>query len=58
MQISDMASWDIEQISLTGTGSSSASCYSMPGKEVYVMEPEYESVEAASARIQQILAGK
>lgn len=58
MQINDMASWDIEQISLDGTGSSSSSCYSMPGRDVYVMEPDYESIEKSALKIKQILDGK
>ncbi len=55
MQISDMSPWDIEMISVTGTGSSSTSCYAMPGYSLYVMKPNYDSVEDATAQIEALL---
>ena len=58
MQLNDMASWDIQQISVTGTGTTTTSCYSMPGSRVYVMEPDYSSVEAATAKINEIFNAK
>lgn len=51
MQLDDMASWDIEQIAVTGTGTKSTTCYSAPGSNLYVMEPNYDSVKEASATI-------
>lgn len=54
MQLDDMPTWNIQQMSVTGTGSSSSSCYSMPGTSVYVMEPDYNSVNEASAKIKEV----
>jgi anionic cell wall polymer biosynthesis LytR-Cps2A-Psr (LCP) family protein len=50
MQLDDMRGWDIETISLTGSGSY-AETYSMPGMELYVMEPNQASIDAAKAAI-------
>lgn len=58
MQLEDMASWNIEQIQVTGQGSQANSTYSMPGLYVYVMEPDIESVEAATQRILDVMNGK
>lgn len=55
LQISDMSSWDIEMISVTGTGSTSTVCYAMPGYSLYVMKPNYDSVESAAAQIEAVL---
>ena len=46
MQISDMASWSIESISVDGYGTY-ASCYAMGGEMLYVMNPDYDTVNAA-----------
>lgn len=54
MQLNDMSPWTIEQISVTGTGSMSTNCYSSPGYELYVMEPNYESVQAAADKINSV----
>lgn len=51
MQIDDMSSWTIEQISLDGSGATSTNCYSMPGYELYVMEPDLSTVNAAKQKI-------
>lgn len=51
MQLNDMSPWEIEQISVIGTGSKSTNCYSAPGYNLYVMEPNYESVQIASDKI-------
>ena len=56
MQISDMSPWDIEMIAVTGTGSSSTTCFAMPGYSLYVMKPNYDSVEEATAQIEALLA--
>lgn len=58
MQLADGGSWEIEQISLKGTGSSSTTTYSMPGYTLYVMEPDMESVHEATQKIKQIFAGQ
>lgn len=51
MQLNDMSLWTIEQISVVGTGSTSSTCYSSPGYELYVMEPNYSSVQMASDKV-------
>ena len=55
MQLADMSPWEIEQISVTGTGNSSSTCYSCYGSSVYVMEPEYSTVQAATNQINTVL---
>ncbi len=55
MQISDMSSWDIETIAVTGTGSSSTTCYAMPGYSLYVMKPNYDSVKEATSKINDLV---
>lgn len=50
MQISDMASWSIESISVDGYGSSSP-CYAMGGEMLYTMIPYYDTVETAKDAI-------
>ena len=49
-QISSAGSWSSESISVDGTGSS-APTYSMGGQLLYVMIPDYATVEAAKAKI-------
>lgn len=56
MQLEDMRGWDIETISLTGTGSY-AETYSMPGIDLYVMEPNQASIDAAKAAIAGVMGG-
>ncbi|MBR2713245.1 MAG: LCP family protein, partial [Kiritimatiellae bacterium] len=58
MQVDDMASWNFEQISVNGTGTKSTSCYSMPGQSVYVMKPDYDTVNNAIERINSVLRGE
>ena len=58
MQLKDMSPWSVEQVSVSGTGSSSSTCYSMPGRSVYVMEPDYSSVEAATQKINEVANAK
>lgn len=55
MQLDDMRGWDIETISLTGSGSY-AETYSMPGMELYVMEPNQASIDAAKAAIAGVMS--
>lgn len=50
MQLNDMSGWDIETISITGSGASAVT-YSMPGQSLYVMVPNEESVAAAKQSI-------
>ena len=58
MQLSDFASWDIENYSVTGSSSSSTHCYSAQGQKLYVMKPDEDSVAAAQALIQSVLSGE
>ena len=54
MQLDKNPSWDIQQVQLTGWGSHSTSTYSMPGWNLYVMEPNYDSVNYVSNLIHQM----
>ena len=54
MQLSDMSSWTIETCSLSGYGNMT-SVYSMPSSIVYVMEPNMDSVNAAKAKISEMM---
>lgn len=58
MQLDDMSPWTMEQISVAGTGSTSSTCYSSVGSELYVMEPDYESVETAIEEIEKVRRGE
>ena len=53
-QLDNMESWTIDNYSLTGTGSSSAT-YSMGSQKLYVMLPNESSVEEAKNNIQEVL---
>ena len=54
MQISDMASWSIESISVDGYGSSEA-CYAMGGEVLYTMIPYYDTVEFAQNALHEFI---
>ncbi len=54
MQLDKMPSWNIESISLDGTGKSEYT-YSYSGQKLYVMEPDLKTVEAAKEKISQIM---
>ncbi len=56
MQLSDMASWNIQSYAVTGTGDSQKN-YSMPGLYTYVMWPNEEKVAYASELIQKVIDG-
>lgn len=53
-QINNMKSWDIINQSVTGEYLN-AECYSLPGIEVVVMEPDMESVKIAKKKIEEVL---
>ena len=57
MQLSDMASWDIKNYTVTGTGTSKET-YSMPGQKVYVTIPNYDTVEHAKSLIEKVFDGE
>ncbi|CAM3561717.1 LCP family protein [Erysipelothrix urinaevulpis] len=54
MQQKDNASWDIQSYQLQGYGAKSTTTYSMPGWNLYVMEPDRDSVEYGSELIKQM----
>ena len=56
MQLSDMASWNIQSYAITGTGGMDTN-YSMPGKYAYVMYPDMDTVNKASALVNKVLSG-
>lgn len=53
MQLGDMASWEIESVSVTGSGTMSTT-YSMGNQLVYVMIPGESSVEYAKQAIREM----
>ncbi len=57
MQLSDMSGWNITSYSVTGYGGTEE-CYSMPGQALWVMWPDYETVNVAKDLIAQVMAGQ
>lgn len=51
MQVDNPASWDVQTAQLKGTGAYSKTTYSMPGWNLYVMEPDFNSVNNATKLI-------
>ena len=58
MQLSDLAEWDIENYTVTGSSSSSTKCYSAKGQKLYVMKPDDTSVNKAKEMIASVLGGE
>ena len=58
MQLGDLASWDIQSYTVTGSGAKSSKCYSAKGQSLYVMKPEENSVNEAKALIAAVLGGE
>ena len=56
MQLDDLASWDIEQIQLTGTGTTMTGGAYMPGSSLYYMLPDEESVNSCKSQIEATMA--
>ncbi len=56
MQLNKMPSWQIESINLDGTGKSEFT-YSYSGQKLYVMEPDVSTVNAAQAKINEVIGG-
>ena len=54
-QLATMPNWDMQTISVTGYATYSESTYSMPGWNLYVLEPDYESVQVATAYMNQMI---
>ena len=51
MQLNEMPSWNVKQISVTGSGSMSTTTYSMPDWNLYVMVPDESSMNNAMNEI-------
>ena len=58
MQLGDLASWDIESCSVTGSSGKSSQCYSAKGQSLYVMKPDESSVNKAKELIASVLGGE
>ena len=58
MQLGDLASWDIQSYTVTGSGANSSKCYSAKGQSLYVMKPDENSVNEAKALIAAVLGGE
>lgn len=51
-QLNDGTAWEIMQYQVNGYGAHSTTTYSMPGWDLYVMEPNYDTVTTAHDLIQ------
>ena len=58
MQLGDLANWDIESCTVTGSSGKSTQCYSAKGQNLYVMKPDENSVNEAKALIESVLGGE
>lgn len=58
MQLGNLASWDIQSYTVTGSGAKSSKCYSAKGQSLYVMKPDENSVNEAKALIAAVLGGE
>ena len=58
MQLGDLANWDIQSYTVTGSGAKSSKCYSAKGQSLYVMKPDENSVNEAKALIAAVLGGE
>lgn len=54
MQLSDMSSWDIQQIQLQGHGTMLTGGAYMPGNRLYYMIPDEDSVSQCVAKIKEV----
>ena len=54
MQIDDMASWNIDSVNVDGTGANLPT-YSYPNQNLYVMNPDMNSVAVAIERLNEVL---
>ncbi|MBQ6851467.1 MAG: LCP family protein [Oscillospiraceae bacterium] len=57
MQLTDMASWNVQSYAVTGRGGNEET-YSWPGKELYVMYVDEAHVAYASGLVQRVMAGE
>ena len=58
MQLGDLANWDIQSYTVTGSGAKSTKCYSAKGQSLYVMKPDEASVNKAKEMIATVLGGE
>ena len=58
MQLGDLANWDIQSYTVTGSGAKSTKCYSAQGQSLYVMKPDENSVNEAKALVAAVLGGE
>ena len=58
MQLGDLANWDIESCSVTGSSGKSSQCYSAKGQSLYVMKPDESSISKAKELIASVLGGE
>lgn len=61
MQLNDMASWEISSYSVKGRGDQTgvmAYTYSAPGEPLWVLPPDYDTVEHASKLIEKVASGQ
>ena len=54
MQLDDMRSWNISTVNVDGTGAMSPT-HSYPNRNLYVMNPDQESIEVAIKKLNEIL---
>ena len=57
LQLNDMSSWKIEKQYVDGTGEKKET-YSMPGRKLYVMVPDEDSVNKSKENINKVLKGE
>ncbi len=58
MQLSDLADWDIQSYTVTGSSATSTQCYSAKGQKLYVMKPDNAAVAKAKEMIAAVLGGE
>lgn len=58
MQLGDMASWNIHQVSLTGSGKSMTGGAYMPNNKLYYMIPNQDSIDKCSSVIKKMMNGE
>ncbi|MBC5690390.1 LCP family protein, partial [Mediterraneibacter sp. NSJ-55] len=57
MQLSDMAQWNITSYTVSGK-SMYAQTYSMPGQDLYVIEPDQATIEEAKRLVSETMGSK
>ena len=57
MQLKDMEGWNVTTYAVTGSGDMQV-CATMPGMNLWVMQPNQKSVDTAKTLVQQVLNGE